>query len=73
MADIKKYCHHQPVIMLCANKSDLPNPQVDGSACRELAAQLGISFIETSAKSGTGISEAFESLVSQIISAKYVD
>ena len=50
--------------VLCGNKSDLESErQVTKDEGSELAKKLNIPFIETSAKTGDKITEAFETLV----------
>ena len=52
------------VIVLCANKSDLPQLQVvHHSEGKEFAAQHGLQFVETSAMANTGVDTAFELLL----------
>ena len=57
----RTYLHFQ---VLCGNKSDLESErQVTKDEGSELAKKLNIPFIETSAKTGDKITEAFETLV----------
>ena len=54
---------------LCAvvgNKCDLQTRTVRISQAREIARQYGIPFVETSAKTGMGVDEAFYTLVREI-------
>ena len=48
------------------NKCDLPTRNVSSESARELAANFGIPFIETSAKTRQGVDEAFYTLVREI-------
>lgn len=56
------------VAVLVGNKNDLPDEsrQVSTSEGEELAARLGISFIETSALNGTNVENAFVLMTSKI-------
>ena len=50
--------------MLCGNKTDLTaERQVTKDEGEELAKKLNISYVETSAKTGDGVINAFETLV----------
>ncbi|NHI94279.1 MAG: GTP-binding protein [Candidatus Lokiarchaeota archaeon] len=67
IADAEKYCGKIPLI-LCGNKNDLENKRVilaeDG---KKLAKEIGAEFIETSAKTGENVDEAFNLLVQKIV------
>ncbi len=53
--------------ILCGNKSDLEAERVVSREDGEKAAQkLGIPFIETSAKTGSNVEQAFHELVRQV-------
>jgi len=54
-------------LILIGNKNDLPNIEVSREEGGQLAEELGISFIETSAKSGENINEAFNIMGLQLI------
>jgi len=54
-------------LILVGNKIDLPNIEVSSEEGGQLAEELGVSFIETSAKSGENVNEAFNILGLQLI------
>ena len=67
--DFKKYVKREGVYLLIGNKSDLVNQRMisneDGS---KLAEKINASkFVETSAKLGENVDNAFKSLVSEIL------
>jgi len=53
-------------MVLCGNKSDSKNRVIMPNAGRELAKMFGCPFIETSAKDGVNVEEAFHELVREI-------
>lgn len=53
-------------MVLVGNKIDLPTRAVEGGAAREMAKSYGIPFVDTSAKTRTGVDEAFYTLVREI-------
>lgn len=56
-----KSLESMPPLVLVGNHSDMPHREVQPDEGRHLAARLQCAgFIETSAKEGTGIDEAFE-------------
>ncbi|MHA1974678.1 MAG: GTP-binding protein [Candidatus Hodarchaeales archaeon] len=58
-----------PVVLL-ANKIDLRKEGAESVSTKEgeqLAEKLGVAFLETSAKDGTGVEEAFDILGNQIL------
>jgi len=68
LEEIKTHCTHDDAIkMLVANKVDLPNQQVPRSEGEEFAFSHNMLFIETSAKTRVGITQAFEELVLKIL------
>ena len=48
--------------ILCGNKSDIPNRNVTFEDGKNLASQYHGAFLETSAKKGTNITEAFQEI-----------
>ena len=56
------------ILVLCANKTDLKNSRVVSTTEGEnLAIELGISYIETSALTGENINDAFRMIALQLI------
>ena len=55
--------------VLVANKSDMPESEKKVSSARgkELADKHGLSFFETSAKSGHNVNETFQHIATSII------
>ena len=53
--------------MLVGNKSDLTSKKaVDYNTAKEFADQLGLSFLETSAKNATNVEQAFITMAAEI-------
>lgn len=66
--EIKTHSTHDDAIkMLIANKVDLPDHQVPRSEGEEFAFANSMLFIETSAKTRTGVKQAFDELVLKIL------
>lgn len=69
--EIKKVKDSKNVpIVLVGNKCDLPAWTVDMVQARKMAKQCGIPFVETSAKTGMGVIDAFYTLVREIRKSK---
>lgn len=65
--DLKKYCDPNTVITLVGNKTDLEtNREVSVVEGQEFAEKHGISFFETSAKTGNKVSDCFMDAVEKI-------
>ena len=52
--------------ILVANKSDLPDPQVDKSEGQALAAEHRMEFYQTSAKTGENVDTMFEDIAFKV-------
>jgi len=63
MTEIEKY---SAVKILIGNKIDSSNKVISSKEAKEYALSLGISFIETSAKTSDGVEEAFLLIIKQI-------
>jgi len=67
LQEIDKYATEQVKILLVGNKSDLSTKRaVSYEEGKEFADSLGLSFIETSAKSSSNVEKAFIHMTSQI-------
>ncbi|KAM8978721.1 ras-like protein [Sarcophilus harrisii] len=53
-------------MVLVANKIDMTNRLVDPTRGKEVARSLGVPYVETSAKTGQGVDQAFHELVREI-------
>ncbi|XP_051857674.1 ras-like protein [Antechinus flavipes] len=53
-------------VMLVANKVDVTDRLVDPTRGQEMARRFGFSYVETSAKTGQGVEQAFHELVREI-------
>lgn len=56
------------LLLICGNKDDIEEREVSFDDGLKLAEELGISYVETSAKSGHGVEFAFQSLVELYLS-----
>merc|ERR1719503_224383 len=66
--EVRKYSTNQDaILMLVANKVDLPEPAVTREEAEEFALSNTMMFIETSAKTKQGIKQAFEELTQKIL------
>ena len=64
--EISKGVDSKIAIMVLGNKVDKPDKKISSEQGREWAASKGFGFAEVSAKTGLGISGAFDGLVSTI-------
>ena len=64
--EIDRYASEQVNKLLVGNKSDVPKKAVDTQTASDFASQLGIPFIETSAKTATNVEKAFLMMASEI-------
>jgi small GTP-binding protein len=56
-------------LVLVGNKADLPNHAVETSRATRFAEENGMAYAEASAKTGTGVNEAFSVLVQSILAS----
>ena len=64
MESIYEHADHNVCKVLCGNKIDLANERkISTEQGRELAKSYGVEYCEVSAKTGQGLSEAFEMLI----------
>jgi len=65
--EIDRYASEKVNKMLVGNKSDLTSKKaVDYNTAKEFADQLGLSFLETSAKNATNVEQAFITMAAEI-------
>ena len=57
--EIKEYGPKDLILIVCANKSDLEDENVDETEARDFAKQIGAIFCSTSAKNRFGIDDLF--------------
>merc|ERR1712232_749966 len=65
-AQIHAHRSGDAVVMLVGNKADMDARMVDEERGRALAEELGMPFIETSAKEGTNVAEAFQTIAEAV-------
>jgi GTPase SAR1 family protein len=58
------------MLFLIGNKADLPNRQVTQKHAEDFAAEHGMTWMETSAKTGENVSKIFEKIANQIVKKK---
>jgi len=56
--------------VLVANKCDKPDKMIESERGRQLAEQHGLSFFETSAKTGHNVAEVFHHIAKVIVREK---
>lgn len=67
MQEIERYASENVNKLLVGNKCDLSTKKVvDYTAAKEFADQMGIPFLETSAKNSTNVEQAFLTMASEI-------
>lgn len=65
--ELQKRGEPDVVIALAGNKCDISNRAVTTEEAREYAAEIGdIIYVETSAKTGTGVQHLFESIAKKL-------
>jgi small GTP-binding protein len=55
---IQKNCSHMPLIVLIANKNDLPGHQIDGEAIATFCRERDLTYFVTSALTGENVQNA---------------
>lgn len=70
MKQLENNAREDIVKILVSNKVDLPDRKIDIDTGKALAAELGMDFIETSAKVNQNVEEAFNRVAEQIINKK---
>jgi len=72
LKEIKNYTPDHTPIIFVGNKCDLESKRaVDQATAKAFADKHNLKFIETSAKEGTNVDEAFMSLAERIVDVKY--
>ncbi|CAN0011025.1 unnamed protein product [Phaeothamnion confervicola] len=67
LSEVNRYASEGTSKLLIGNKSDRPDKAVDAAAAKAFAEQLGIPFLETSAKNASNVEEAFLTMASELI------
>jgi len=68
MNDIKRYSSEHIPVLLVGNKHDLVDTRVvDYNVAKAFADQLGVEYMETSAKTGQGVEDVFQRLANVVI------
>lgn len=68
LQEVDRYAHEQSVKLLVGNKSDLESQSaVDYETAKRKADQLGVKYVETSAKSALNVDLAFMSLTKELL------
>jgi len=70
LAEVTRFATPETQILIIGNKSDLEDRAVSTEEGQALADELGVPFIEASAKSADHVAEAFETLASNLIDIK---
>jgi GTPase SAR1 family protein len=66
--EVKKFCGHDIPMILLGNKLDLKGQRaVETAEGEKLGKDLGIEYLETSAKLGSNVNIAFDKIVSLIL------
>ena len=69
---MNRYASEGTCKLLIANKVDAPNRVITREVGGAMAEELGIPFTETSAKTATGVEDAFSAIARQLILTKFV-
>jgi len=68
MEEIKKYANEDVQVLIVANKTDdMRHRLIDQAEANEVANELGLPYIETSAKNSSNVEEAFFSIAKTFI------
>lgn len=67
LSEIDRYANENVNKLLVGNKSDLESKRVvDTATAKAFADEIGIPFLETSAKNATNVEEAFRTMTKEI-------
>jgi Ras-related protein Rab-1A len=73
LSEVDRYANENTSKLLLGNKADLVDlKQVGEDTAQKFAEKLGISFLETSAKTATNVDAAFLTMSKELIAARYV-
>ena len=67
LREVEKYANENTVKLLVGNKSDRRDRVVPTEKGEELAAELGVPFIETSARNADNVEQAFTRMAESLI------
>ncbi|MEM2142739.1 MAG: Rab family GTPase [Candidatus Thorarchaeota archaeon] len=70
LEELRKSVNKDIPLVLVANKIDLPDRVVTAAEGKKYAEEHGMPYVESSAKSGEGILDVFESLAKTLIEAR---
>lgn len=71
LSEVDRYANENTAKLLVGNKADLTeSKQVTEEVAQRFAEKLGISFLETSAKTATNVDAAFLTMSKELIAAK---
>ena len=70
LKEVNKYANEGTCMLLVGNKNDLEDRAVTKEEGEELAKELGMPFLETSAKTADNVERAFERMTEQLVDMK---
>jgi Ras-related protein Rab-1A len=71
LSEVDRYANENTSKLLVGNKADLiEQKQVSEEAAHKFAEKIGVSFLETSAKTSTNVDAAFLTMAKELIQAK---
>ena len=70
--EVNRYASDGTCKLLIGNKCDRADRAVTTEAASRYAEELGIPFLETSAKNATNVEQAFVTMTTQLIKMRYI-